>query len=293
MRVLPAGRIGFAAAGAGFESMDVVSTMREKLYRAAMEFFEVAEQKRNWNLFRDIPWDKLDSSRNSQKKAIGIETFCAEELYLPDYSSRGMDVLRTNFGLSWFHARWSFEESKHGLVFREYLVRSGMRSDAEFAALEKTILASPWQAPFQTRRQMCCYAALQEGATYLAYKTQKDRADRDGDSVLSALFNFVGRDEAAHWGFYRKVIEFELAEDRPGTLADLALVVGNFKMPGDGLIPGYHEKLKSSGAGISPRNFVEHVLIPTLRTVGTDRAELRSARVICSVAAEAPVVLSS
>ncbi|HEY6419933.1 MAG TPA: acyl-ACP desaturase [Candidatus Binataceae bacterium] len=268
--------------------MGAVPTMREKVYRSAMEFFEIAEQKRNWNLFGDIPWDKLDSSLNSHKKAICIETFCAEELYLPDYSSRGMEIVRSSFGMAWFHARWSLEESKHGLVFREYLVRSGMRSEAEFEALEKLVFSKTWQPPFGTPRRMYCYAALQEGATYLAYKTQKDKADLAGDSVLSAIFNFVGRDEAAHWGFYRKVIELELAEDRAGTLADLALVISQFKMPADGLIPNYQQRLKSSGAGISSRNFVEHVLLPTLKTIGTDRAELRSARVI-PAASEAPL----
>jgi hypothetical protein len=78
-------------------------------------------------------------------------------------------------------------------------------------------------------------------------------------------------------GFYRAIVEIEMAEDREGTLEDLATVVSQFKMPGDGLIPDYQERLKTSGAGISAREFVARGLFPMLRTLGTSRAELRVA----------------
>ncbi|MGH7934221.1 MAG: acyl-ACP desaturase, partial [Candidatus Binataceae bacterium] len=119
--------------------------------------------------------------------------------------------------------------------------------------------------------------ALQEVATYLAYKAQKDQAVRGNDPVLEAIFAFVSRDEAAHAGFYRTMVEIEMAADRDGTISDLAHVVAGFKMPGDGLIPDYQERLKTSGAGISTRAFLQHGLFPMLKTLGTSRAELRAA----------------
>ena len=122
-----------------------------------------------------------------------------------------------------------------------------------------------------------CYGALQEAATYLAYKAQKDKAQREGDKVLEAAFSYVSRDEAAHAGFYRATIQLELSEDREGTITDLAHVISQFKMPGDGLIPNYQERLRNSGAGISTRLFVKHGLLPTLRTLGTSRDELKVA----------------
>jgi len=172
--------------------------IREKMYRLYLEFFEVAESKRRWNIFRDIPWDKLDISKNNERKAVCVETFCAEELYLPDYSSGGIGLTRSMFGAAWFQACWSYEESKHGLVFREYLTRSGMRSEVEFAKFEATIFGQRWSLPFTTGRQMACYGALQEAATYLAYKAQKDLAIIEGDQVLEAIFMYVSRDEATH-----------------------------------------------------------------------------------------------
>ena len=227
------------------------------MYRAYLEFFEIAETKRRWNIFNDVPWEALDSSPGSEQKTACIEVFCAEELYLPDYSAGGVELSRSMFGAAWFQACWSYEESKHGLVFREYLTRSGVRSAAEMAAFEERVLSKVWRLPFQTRRQMACYGALQEAATFLAYKAQKDKAVNEGDKVLEAIFFLLSRDEAAHAGFYRAAVELELDEDRGGTLADLAYVIANFRMPGDGLIPDYQERLITTGAGISARIFLE------------------------------------
>jgi len=252
-------------------------TPKDKFYRAYMDFFETAERKRRWNLFEDVPWDKLTPDTNTEERAIRIETYCAEEMYLPDYTLAGNQMLRGVFGLEWFQNAWSYEESRHGLVFREYLIRSGLRTQAQFDAMESDVFSRPWKAPFATRRRMSCYGALQESATYIAYRAQKDRAELEHDATLAAIFFLVSRDEAAHAGFYRAMIEIEMAEDRVGTLADLAHVIANFKMPGDGLIPNYHENLRIGGGGISPRLFFTRALLPLLKQLGTSRDELKSA----------------
>jgi acyl-[acyl-carrier-protein] desaturase len=250
----------------------------EIISRLYFDFLETAENKRRWNIFNDIPWDELEVLAPTETNAQCIEIFCSEELYFPDYSSRGLDLVRSRFGMTWFHTRWAFEESQHGLAFREYLTRSGLRSEAQCAALETNVLTSPWVLPFATARQMECYGALQESATYTAYRMQKDRARDAGDKVLEAIFFYVARDEAAHGGFYRALVELELAQDREGTIADLAYVLTNFKMPGDGLIPNYRERLNTSGAGISPRTFLERVIRPFLTTLAVGREELRHQR---------------
>jgi acyl-[acyl-carrier protein] desaturase len=261
---------------------------RDQYYRAAMDFLETAERKRDWKLFDDIPWDEVDPVKNSARKLTCIETFCAEEMYLPDYASHGARMTRELYGGSCFQARWSFEEMRHGLVFREYLGRSGMRSEAELDALENMVFAREWIPPFPTVRQMACYGALQEGATYTAYKAQKDKAELEGDTVLKAIFANVASDEAAHAGFYRKLVEIELGADRDATVADFAHVLANFQMPGDGLIPHYHERLRVGGGGISARQFMEGVVLSTLRGLGITRAELKSGQGHKQRAASAP-----
>ena len=47
-----------------------------------------------------------------------------------------------------------------------------------------------------------------KGATYVAYRVQREKARSTGDKVLEAIFHFVGRDEAADAGFYRAMIEW-------------------------------------------------------------------------------------
>ena len=252
-------------------------TAKEKFYRVYMEFFETAERKRRWNLFDDVPWDRITRDANTEERAIRIETYCAEEMLLPDYTAVGNEMLRGVFGLAWFQNAWSFEESRHGLVLREYLIRSGLRTQAQFDALETTVFSRSWRAPFATRRRMSCYGALQESATYLAYRAQKDRAQLENDATLEAIFFFLSRDEAAHAGFYREMIQIEMDDDRAGTLADVAYVIANFKMPGDGLLPDYNDNLRIGGGGISPRVFLTRAVFPLLKQLGTSRDELKSA----------------
>jgi acyl-[acyl-carrier-protein] desaturase len=252
-------------------------TKRAQYYRAMTDYLEIAERKRDWKIFDDIPWDKIDPARNSEQKSTCIETFCAEEMFLPDYSSHGARMTREIFGAAWFQARWSFEESRHGLAFREYLVRSGMRSEEAFDSFDEMLFSRSWTPPFPTVRMMSCYGALQEGATYVAYRAQKDKAEAEGDAVLKAIFTNVASDEAAHAGFYRRVVEIELAADREATIGDFAHVLANFKMPGDGLIPHYHERLKIGGGGITARQFMEGVVLSTMRSLGITRPELKSA----------------
>jgi len=253
----------------------VAGTIRDRVYQTYLDFLETAEKKRHWTIFNDIPWDALETANLTEASAQRVEIFCAEELYVPDYSAKGLELVRTRFGLAWFQTCWAFEESKHGLVFREYLTRSGLRSEAQVEALEASVFAKTWKLPFETPRQMACYGALQEGVTYVAYKVQKDKARSAGDNVLEAIFHLVGRDEAAHAGFYRALIELELAQDRAATIADLAHVLSCFKMPGDGLIADYQQRLRASGAGISPRAFIERVVWPLLTTLQISRSEFK------------------
>ncbi|KJH69465.1 acyl-ACP desaturase [Aliterella atlantica] len=254
--------------------MSASLTHQEKMYRAYMEFFDIAERKRRWHPLNDIPWEKLNPAKNSEEKAICVETFCGVELYVPDYTANGFNLTRTIFGHAWFQANWGYEESKHGLTFREYLIRSGQRTEEQYADFEQQIFAQVWKLPFHTRRQMTCYGALQESATFLIYRAQMEKARQEGDEVLDKIYFYVSRDEAAHMGFYIKVLQLELEEDREGTLADLAYVIYHFQMPGVGLIPEYDQRLGVNGVGISSQQFLQRGIFPLLRAVGSSRQEM-------------------
>jgi len=251
--------------------------LRESIYQICLDFLRTAESKRRWNMSSDIPWDRLDISKATKTVAQRVELFCTEELYVPDYSYEGLNLSRAAFGMACFQTRWAFEESKHGMAFREYLIRSGLRSEADLAGLETQTFSRRWKLPFPTVRRMACYGALQEGATYTAYNVQRNIARSTGDGALETIFFLLGRDEAAHAGFYRSMIQLELAEDRGATIADLAYVLSNFKMPGDGLIPNYVRRLQCSGAGISPRLFLARVVWPLLNILAISREEMKMA----------------
>lgn len=260
-------------------SPPVSPSMREGMYRAYMEFFETAERKRRWNPWDDIPWEDLEGREptpGDEDTAVIVESFCGVELYVPDYTLNGFNLTREIFGHAWFQACWGYEESKHALVFREYLTRSDLRSEAEYDAYEAKIRSKTWTLPFPTRRQMSCYGALQEIATYLIYSHQRRKYRQEGNRVLERIFYLVARDEAAHAGFYRRALELAMAEDRDGTLEDLARVVAGFEMPGVRLLREFGSRLSVEGVGISSRTFFEHGLLPTLRFMGVSRPELIS-----------------
>ena len=109
-----------------------------------------------------------------------------------------------------------------------------------------------------------------------------------GDEVLEAIFFHIARDEAAHAGFYRSMLQLELGDDREETIADLAYVLSRFKMPGDGLIPNYRSRLLNSGAGISPRSLLVRVVWPLFTTLEISREEMKSA-----MKKRAPVTVSN
>ncbi|MBD2364922.1 acyl-ACP desaturase [Anabaena minutissima FACHB-250] len=247
-------------------------TQKEKIYRAYMEFFDIAERKRRWHPFNDIPWENLDPSKNTEEKAISIELFCGIELYVPDYTASGLNLVRPFFGYAWFQTNWGYEESKHGLTFREYLIRSGMRTKEQYAEFEKQVFAHVWKPSFKTPRQMTCYGALQESATFLVYKDRLEKARKEGDEVLEKIYYYLSRDEGAHMGFYLKVLQFEMEEDREGTLADLAHIIYHFKMPTFEFIPEQDQRL--GVVGISYRQFLQRGLFPILKALRTKRSEL-------------------
>lgn len=254
---------------------------REAVYREYMEFFEKAEKNRRWSVFSDIPWDELNPDPESYDKdaAICAETFVGVESYLPDYVSEGINLVRDNFGQAWFSANWGYEESKHALSLREYLVRSGQRTASQMFDYEEAINQNKWKMPFTTPRQMTAYGAVQELATFMMYSHQRQLARERGDTVLATIYNHIAKDEAAHADFYRKVVKLLMEEDREGTISDVARVFSNFAMPGKNLVPDYDartEVMRKTG-GVDRTVFLKEVWFPTVNKLGIDRREITKA----------------
>lgn len=259
--------------------MAASASLHERVYREYMTFFEKSERTRRWSVFNDVPWDKLDACPRDPDLALCAETFCGVEMYLPDYVSQGINVVRDFFGTAWFQANWAYEESKHSLVLREYLMRTGQRTYQQVLDFEQKIMAREWKKPFNTSRQMTLYGAIQEMTTFVIYNKQERLAREKGDELLASIYALIARDEIAHCRFYEKVAGLLLEEDPVGVKQDLAHVFRNFTMPAYELVPDYDSRITvMRTAGIDRGVFIKEVWLTILKRLGIDRHDLAAAR---------------
>jgi acyl-[acyl-carrier-protein] desaturase len=250
----------------------------ETLYRKYMEFFATAERKRRWSVFDDIPWELVGRFEPDPDLALCAETFCAVESYLPDYVREGLNLVRSSFGQAWWHVNWGYEEAKHALALREYMVRTGQRTAAQMYEFERAVLSKQWRLPFDTPREMVCYGAMQEKTTWMIYRRQLETARAAGDELLAAIYRRISRDEAAHGGFYQDVLCILVGEDRRGLVRDLAHVLSNFTMPAYDLVPDYDDRVRvMRSVGIDRGAFLREVVLPILTRIGVTRRELADA----------------
>src|SRR6059036_1616653 len=144
-----------------------------RLYR---DFFDKAEKRRRWSIRDDIPWDRCNPRVDSAIADV-VESFCAVELYLPDYTSKILPVVRSSRGHAWFYANWGYEESKHSLALGDWLLLSGHRTEEQMADLEGMVFQSEWNLPHESRLGMLVYAMTQELATFLSYRNVRRRVE--------------------------------------------------------------------------------------------------------------------
>src|SRR5262249_38249121 len=144
------------------------------LYGLYRDFFDNAEKKRRWSLREDIPWGQCNPSLDPAVADV-VESFCAVELYLPDYVARAMALLRPTRACTWFYANWGYEESKPSLALSDWLLRSRQRTDEQLADLEGRVFAHDWQLPHDNAVGMLAYAMVQELATGLTYRNLRRR----------------------------------------------------------------------------------------------------------------------
>ncbi|MEU7405216.1 acyl-ACP desaturase, partial [Streptomyces sp. NPDC044948] len=180
--------------------------LREAFHREFMTFFERAERTRRWSVFDDVPWDRLPEVPEDPGLALAAETFCGIEMFLPDYLQAHLSLLVGDYGQAWFSANWGYEEAKHALALREYLLRSGRRTEAQLREFGDAVLARRWEPPYRTPRQMVVYSALQELTTFVSYRKQRELAQRLDDPVLAEVYRLIGRDEMAHCRFYQRIL---------------------------------------------------------------------------------------
>jgi acyl-[acyl-carrier-protein] desaturase len=250
--------------------------VRAGLYRLYRDFFNLAEKKRRWSLADDIPWDQVNRNLDPTIADV-VESFCAVELYLPDYVAKALPMIRANKGWAWFHANWGYEESKHSLALGDWLLKSGARTEEQMADLEQEVFAHEWQLPHDSPTGMLIYAMVQELATWVHYRNLRRRVDERGDPALSRLLGLIAVDERAHHGFYRSVVQFFLGLDRRETLEQLRRVLLTFAMPAVHLLADSRRRVSAIKdlRVFSEDDFLHEVYGPVLATLGVEHRELR------------------
>ncbi|MGI8309058.1 acyl-ACP desaturase [Saccharopolyspora hattusasensis] len=253
--------------------------LRESFHRSYMTFFENAERTRRWNLFNDIDWDVLDSSKSDPQLATNAETFCGVEMFLPDYLNAHLELFGRNYAQAWFAANWGYEESKHSLALREYLHRSGQRTEEQLHDYADTVLAKRWERPYESPREMLIYGMIQELTTFVVYRSQRTLALETDHQVLADIYRLIGRDEMAHTKFYQQMVALLLDDDREGTLADLAHVLRTFRMPAEQLLPDSDARTAlMRSTGINGQVYLRDIVAPTLKALHLTRHDLPVAK---------------
>jgi acyl-[acyl-carrier-protein] desaturase len=253
--------------------------LRESFHRAYMTFFENAERTRRWNLFNDIDWDALKDSPGHTQLATNAETFCGVEMFLPDYMNTHLELFGRSYAQAWFAVNWGYEESKHSLALREYLRRSGQRSEEQLHDYADTVLSQQWEAPYESPREMLIYGMIQELTTFVVYRSQRTLALENDHQVLADIYRLIGRDEMAHTKFYQQMVALHLDVDREGTLADLAHVLRTFRMPAEQLLPNPEARTAlMRSTGIDGRVYLRDIVAPTLKALHLTRHDLPVAK---------------
>ena len=253
--------------------------LERETYLLFREFFDKAEKKRRWNITEEIPWDQCNRNLNPVIADV-IETFTAVELYLPDYTSKILPLVRKSKGRAWFYANWGYEESKHSLALGDWLLKSGFRSEEYMADLERKVFAREWNLPQDNQLGMLAYAMVQEQATFLNYKKLQNRIENmERDPALETLLGFVSIDEKAHFGFFRDCLRIYMKYDREAVIPQLRRVMNEFAMP------VVHDLLDDSARRIAEIQSLElfdshiyfrEVYVPVIRDLGISREEMRT-----------------
>ena len=259
----------------------VYPELERPLWTIYRDFFDTAEKKRRWRIREDIPWNECNPNLDPAIADV-VETFCCVELYLPDYVSKVLPLVRNSMGRTWFYANWGYEESKHSLVLGDWLLRSGHRSEEHMADMEKRVFEREWNLPQENPIGMLAYAMVQEHATFINYRNLKQRVQaKGGDPALERILSLVSIDEAAHFGLFKSFFMLFMECDRELALSGLRPVLNQFQMP------AIHDLLDESAKRIArvreleifnEEIFFRDIYNHFLTTLGVTKAEMRAPR---------------
>jgi len=253
--------------------------LERQFYDLYLEYFHKAEAHRRWNLLEDVPWDQIGTNPDPAIAQV-VQGFMAVELFLPDYTSKLLRVLRASRGRAWFTANWGYEESKHSLALEMWLTRSGSLTVEQLCAFEERLQECEWQLTYDNPMEMMIYTTFQEFATSVNYRNLKKHALQAGDKALETLLTYLARDEVGHFEFFKNGVHLFMQQDRDLVLEKLNDIIRAFRMPSQELIPGWEftDRIVRNLGIFDDRIYMRDVVRPVLKSLGVCSEELRDAR---------------
>ncbi len=239
-----------------------------------------SQTKRNWNPDKGFDWRKFRTDLSPELNAI-LEGYYAVEQYVPDYTTKTIQMTRKSYGRSHFQIRWGSEEEKHSDLWLNTLIFSRFRDPDWIREYQQSLRNEEWMMPWTDVFHTIFYVVIQERATQLNYlntaiiargKSDVPAHKNDADPVLAQVAETIAIDEAAHYSFFLEVARLYLYYYPLKSLEALYDVINNFHMPGLDIIPNREslsEILYTSGI-YGPRQYTRDVLTVALKNLGID-----------------------
>jgi acyl-[acyl-carrier-protein] desaturase len=186
-----------------------------------------------------------------------IEGFFAIEQYVPDYTSKIVQLVRGSHGRSNFQLRWGSEEEKHADLWRNALLFSRFRTPQWIEDYAQALRNREWRLPWDDALHMNAYVVIQERATQVSYlntlriaRGENPDLPNDTDPVLALASQTIAVDEAAHFNFFLETFRLFMYYYPAKAIEALLDVLKHFAMPGVDLVPNqphFYEMIYKAG----------------------------------------------
>jgi hypothetical protein len=158
-----------------------------------------------WNMDRDVPWDKFDTSLLSDDQARTIKMNAITEWSALPATEMFLRDNRGDSDFSAFMSVWFFEEQKHALVLMEYLRR--FRPD--LVPTEEELHAVRFEFDPAPRLETLMLHFCGEIRLNHWYRRA---AEWHTEPVIKAIYRLLSQDEARHGGAYLRYMKKYLGE---------------------------------------------------------------------------------
>jgi acyl-[acyl-carrier-protein] desaturase len=239
-----------------------------------------SQERRNWNPDMSFDWRKMRHDHTDDVMTI-LDGFFAVEQFVPDYTSKIVDLVRRSHGRSHFQLRWGGEEARHADSWENALLFSRRRSVKWIEEYKIALRQKTWTLPWEDPLHMLTYTVFQERATQLNYlnlarilrdPTEPGGPTADVDPVLAAVSTTLATDEASHYTFFLEGLRLYLYYFPEESLQSILDVIRQFAMPAQDIIPNWDkvaEAIYRNGI-YSPKDYTANVVAVVFENLGIE-----------------------